>query len=172
MEYVIFSAIVIFYLYRTFSQAQKRAKQEAERRQRSNEQVPREQSANPKQKTLEDVLTEVFREVENKSKPFGEKLPVPQRSTRREKDKRALQAPAAKPKPTKPKKKEPAPFLTTDYTPETVEPEGTPSTSMQDFIKKSQLTDAYAQDRKETARVKFKLRDAVIAKIILDRPQW
>jgi hypothetical protein len=172
MEYLIFFAILLFYIYRTFSQAQKNAKQEAERRRRANEQAPPAEMTTPQPKTLEDVLTEVFREVESKSKPYGDKRQIPPAMPQPKAEKKKASPVSEQWKKPVVKKKDPAPFLTTDYTEETVEPEGTPSTAMQDFIKKTQVSDAYAHAVKGTKPAKFNLREAVIAKIILDRPEW
>jgi hypothetical protein len=173
MEYVIFFAILLFYIFRTLSKAQKKAKEEAERRRRMNEHMAPSPTVPSAPKSLEDVLTEVFREVETKSKPFGDKRTIPPVLTQKKHERKAAQQPVQQsPKQQRPAKKAPTPFLTSDYSAETIEPEGTPSAAMEDFIRKSQVTDAYLRQKKETARMKFSLRDAVIAKIILDRPEW
>lgn len=172
MEYLIFFAILLFYIYRTFSQAQKNAKQEAERRRRANEQSSPAEMTTSQPKTLEDVLTEVFREVESKSKPYGDKRQMPPAVPQRKAEKKKASQVSTQRRQPVAQKKDPTPFLTTDYTEETVEPEGTPSTAMQDFIKKTQLSDAYAHAKKNAKPANFNLREAVIAKIILDRPEW
>jgi hypothetical protein len=175
MEYIFFAAAIAFYLYRAFTQAQKKAKADTERRRKSNEES--RPASVPSIPTLEEVLTEVFREAEMKTKPFGEgkTLSTDRRKVARQEQKKMLEqsrTPLPATKKVALKKKTSAPFLTSDYTAETIEPEGTPSQSMQDFIKESQLTDAYALGKKKTPTTTFNLREAVIAKIILDRPEW
>ena len=172
MEYLLFFAVLVFYIFRTLSKAQKKAKEEAARRKMLNEQMATPETVSAP-KTFQEVMTEVFREVETKSKPYGDKRTMPPVLAQKKYDRKAAQQPVQqKPKQQSPAKKAPAPFLTSDYSAETIEPEGTPSAAMEDFIRKAQVTDAYLQQKKEMARVRFNLRDAVIAKIILDRPEW
>jgi hypothetical protein len=177
MQYVVFALIIIFYIYRTFSTAQKKAKEDAERRRRLNPQSPQQQNPPAPPKTIQEVLTEVFRETEMKTKPYGDgrKMPVPPQPIKRYEQKPPLQKPGAKPigqKIQQPKKKELSPFLTTDYTPQKLEPEGTPSAMSKEYNPITQTSDAYLIKGKDSIRANFNIRDAVIAKIILDRPEW
>ena len=181
MQYVLFFIILLFYLYRAFSGAQKKAKQEAEQRRRANEQNPQPPSAPTQQKTLQEVLTEVFRETEMKTKPFGDGRTIPPvvQSKKTFEKKPVVQKPvttysqttySSKNQPQK--KKETKPFLTSDYTAETIDPEGTPSAMSKDYIQQTQVADAYLLKEQGSVRYKFDIRNAVIAKIILDRPEW
>jgi len=173
MQYLFFAAILLFYLYRSFSVAQKKAKEDAERRRIQNPQIPNQQDTPVPQKSIEQVLTEVFRETEMKTKPYGDgrKRSLFEPPKKSYEKKPVVQRPAYKPIQA-PKKKEASPFLTTDYSPELVDAEGTPSAMSKESEGKIQSSDAYRIKGLEGKRINFNIRDAVIAKIILDRPEW
>ena len=175
MQYVFFALIILFYLYRTFSTAQKKAREDAERRRKLNPQTPQQPNSPELPKTFQDMMTEVFREAEMKTKPYGDGRTMPPvvRQKKQYEPRRTFQNPPPKTIPPKiqlPKKKEASPFLTTDYTPEILEPEGTPSTMLQEYSK--QNSEAYLIKDQDGNHLRFNIRDAVIAKIILDRPEW
>ena len=178
MQYVIFFVILLFYIYRTFSQAQKKAKEKAERRRRTNDQLPQQPVSPNTPKTLQEVLTDVFRETEMKTKPYGDgrKLP-PVTQTKKvypqvQKPFQQARTATSTVKTDIGKRKEPQPFLNVDYSPQPLPKEGASTGSMEDFIKHTEVSDAYLIKSKEQRRINFNIRDAVIAKIILDRPEW
>ena len=157
-----------------------RQQQDAPQRETPPRQVPT---------SLEDVLQEVIRETQKRQTYTEVNTPPPppppppppyQKPNPFERKKQEQKFPVPQPY-SQPKKKPASPFLTTDYSPEpyekpkkildTIEAEGTPSTLMQDVIAQSQLTDAGVK-RRPSIRSRFNGREAMIAKIILDRPQW
>jgi hypothetical protein len=179
MQYLFFFAILLFYIYRTFSQAQKKAKEDAARRRQTNEQQPQQPVPSNQPKTLQEVLTDVFRETEMKTKPYGDGRKLPPVTQPKKVYPQPVQKPfqqtrtaTATVKTDIGKKKEAQPFLSVDYTPEPLPKEGASTGSMEDFIKHTQVSDAYLISGQGKRRINFNIRDAVIAKIILDRPEW
>jgi len=172
MQYLLFIAIMLIYIFRVFSQAQKKAREEAERRRRANEQAQQQNPTTiPAPLTPEERMREIFRETEMKTKPYGSGRTISQ-TQRREKP--AQQRQILQPQTITPtvssqiqKQKEPQPFLTAELN--TLQ--GTLSTPSDDYIKKTQVSDAN-KPQSTGPKIKFILRDAVIAKIILDRPEW
>lgn len=173
IKYIIFAIVIIIYAYRAITKTMRNAKEEAERRKKLNEEAGKSITTQPSSgKSIDEVLAEVFREVETKTKPFGQLEKPRQQKQKPFHEKKKVQSTAAT-MPAKPSvtKKEPVPFLTTDYTAQMLEPEGTPSHMMEDYIRKGQLTDVYNVKEKTTIR-KINLREAVIASIVLQRPEW
>ncbi len=119
--------------------------------------------------TMEEQMREIFREVEMKQKPFARpEKPV---TTKRHTPPTVIStqvppAPVVKATP----KKAASPFLNIDMTTEEVAPEGTWTPMGEERFSKI----GYDYNKKETKEVnaRINLREAIIGKIILDRPQW
>lgn len=174
-QWIIFLILAGVYIYRYISKTNAAAKQEAERRRQQNEKsLKPTEAVEEKSKTLEEVLAEVFTDVETKSKPFAKPVTeIQSKKVDKKKHKPNYQFDSQKVKQTPPSKKQPVPFLTEDFTLETIEPEGTPSQMMEDFIKRSQLTDEMKSEQAHSSiRKNFNLREGIIANIILNRPEY
>ncbi|MCY7409603.1 MAG: hypothetical protein LH473_04965 [Chitinophagales bacterium] len=176
MEWIFFALAAALYIYRFISKTNKAAAEEAERRKRMNEETGKSIAELPAEraKTPEEVLAEVFKNFETKTKPFAQQAkPVIAKSNPY--TSKTTTNTVAKPiqKSFAAKKREPVPFLTNDYSAESILPEGTPSHMMEDYIKKSELSDGYTlSDSRSEFKKNFNLRQAVIANVILTRPEW
>ncbi|HYV95179.1 MAG TPA: hypothetical protein VE978_25615 [Chitinophagales bacterium] len=179
MQWIAFVLAIIVLIYRFISK-QKREQEEAERRRR---QIPPntpatttsttttenpENGDKPQPKTIEEILREMHRRVETQSKPYAK--PVAQRPVSQ---KPAAKKEAPKPLPKVHAKKEPEPFLTEEYSAYKIEEAKIPANMAEDFIKQGQLSDIYNVPKKKySALNNFNLQDAVVAQIILQRPEW
>jgi hypothetical protein len=177
MQYLFIAIIIIVYVLR-FLYKQKKEQEEAARR---RGQVPPTMPApptsedtipppinQPQPKTIDEILKEMHRRIETQGKPFA-KPAIPQKTVRKVEAKKE----PAKPQPRAPEKKEPAPFLTEEYSAYHIEGQKTPSNMAEDFIKKGQLTDVYNEPKRTPKLLpKFNLQDAVIASVVLERPEW
>ncbi|MEO6167849.1 MAG: hypothetical protein ABIO46_13115 [Chitinophagales bacterium] len=164
MGNLIYIIVIIAYFIWQAHQASKKRKEQEEAQQNPEGQPGRKvrEVAPP---TLEEKMKDVFREVEMKSKPYARP------------DKAAPQKKAAAPavqtfkQPApKPEKKKPSPFLDFDMTQEEVVPEGTWTTMGEERFSKTGYD--YNKAVVEPTLKKINLRDAVIGKIILERPEW
>ncbi len=176
MEWIFFALAAALYIYRFISKTNKAAAEEAERRKRINDETGKSIAELPEEraKTPEEVLAEVFKNFETKTKPFAQQAkPVTAKNNPYTRQTTANTVTKPIQKPFVAKKREPVPFLTNDYSAESISPEGTPSHMMEDYIKKSELTDGYSlNSHKSELRKNFNLRQAVIANVILTRPEW
>jgi hypothetical protein len=177
-QYIFIIAAVILYAFRFF-QKQKKEQEEAQRR---RGQVPPKRPAaaptvedvppsgnQPQPKTIDEILKEMHRRIETQNKPYAKpatpEKPVKKILTKKE--------PPPKPQPRVPEKKEPAPFLSEELSAYTIEGARTPANMAEDFIKQGELTDVYnVTEKKQKPLPKFNLRDAVIASVVLNRPEW
>jgi len=168
MENLIYLVVVIAYFIWQAQQGRKKGQVK-----RDAENQPVEQDGRRVREvrpiTIEEQMREIFREVEMKQKPFARpEKPV---STKRvtptappvvQKEIKAT----AKAVP----KKAPSPFLNFDMTTEEIAPEGTWTAMGADRFSKI----GYDYNRVIAKAVirKVNLREAIIGKIILDRPEW
>jgi hypothetical protein len=173
IQYLIFFAVIIFYVLR-FVSNQKKQQEEARRRKNqlppnaSPEKVTAPETPNePSQpRTIDEILKEMHRRVETQSKPYAK--PVIQKQ------------PVKKPSPVKevPKqpgiqeKREPTPFLTEEYSAYKIEEAKVPANMAADFIRQGELGDVYNLPKKKPSLSNFNVRDAVVASIILNRLEW
>ncbi|MCS6916924.1 MAG: hypothetical protein NZM08_04505 [Chitinophagales bacterium] len=183
MGEILFVLLTLYFLYRSYANMQKAARKEAEERRRRNEEVARrmrqeQQTARPlttvdlpptagteRPTTLDDILKELMGE---------EPQPAPAAPRPKPKKPAAKKVPSDAPKTEPVKKKTQEPFLTADYQPEML-PEATASLdvpapeSTETLLKTEPFAPLVVPQRR---RYPFNLRQAIIAKTILDRPEW
>ncbi len=176
MEKIIFLLILLYTIYRSISNMQKAAKKEAEQRRRKNEELARrQQPQRERPKTLEDILTEVFGETEVETKPFGERRAKPPKPKRAQTPKPTQQRADHKTEtPKQEKPTPPQPWLQEDLTPELTAPayeaidvpvtEGAAGPSL------PVVEISRPQTHRQRPPISFRLRDAIIAQTILERP--
>lgn len=178
MGEILFILLTLYFLYRSYTNMQKQAKQEAEQRRRRNEEIGRrlqeQKPATPaappetqrRATTLEDLLGEL---LGDEPRPF----PQPVQKTRPGKKQRQ----PGSGKASSPKRRTSAePFLSADYSPE-LTPEAAPildvPTSEAEHAPVTVQQPVTPPPRpSRRAAYRFNLRQAVIAKAILDRPEW
>lgn len=165
MENLIYVAVVILYFLYQAQQGRKVKQQQEEARRRAEEE-PGRQVREVTPPTLEERMKDIFREVEMKNKPYAR----PDKTTVKGKVTPPAVQTIKKPQPVVPVKKKPTPFLNVDMSQEEVLPEGTWTPMAEERFSKSGYD--YNKAAPETAIRKVNLRDAVIGKIILDRPEW
>ncbi len=168
MQYIFIAVAIIFYIVRFISK-QKKEQQEAERRRQATSNVPGPNTeAEPtlarqqQPKTIDEILTEMHRRVETQSKPYAapsSPLTAATKPIRKE-----------APKPVMPLVKETINEITTSEN--SAYDLEIQRNMASDFIKKGELTDVYNTPKKISANGNFNIRDAVIAQIILQRPEW
>ncbi len=173
MENLIYVAVVIAYFLFQAQQARKaQQRQEEAKRNSGNPADSRETTTQPPKVTMEDRMKEVFREMEMKTSPYAR----PDKTLIKKQ-----KAPVPNPRPSKfeapkkqPQKKQATPFLDVDMTEEELSAEGTPSRmSQQEAFTKGDITSFdYNASRKEKDLLRINLREAMIAKIILERPDY
>lgn len=177
MQWIVFILPIVFYLIR-FILKQRSEAEEAERRRRQAPPNPSTSATTatqnpapedkPQPKTIEEILKEMHRRVETQSKPYAK--PLVQTPAHK---KHMPQPEAIKPQPKVKEKKEPEPFLTEEYSAYKIEEAKIPANMAADFIKQGQLVDIYNQPKKIPSILKnFNLQDAVVAQIILERPEY
>lgn len=161
MGNLIYILIVIAYFIWQAQQARNRNKAQEAAKGKGDEQ-PGRQVREVKPLTVEERMREIFREVEMKNKPFAQ----PDRTIVKKVD------PKPQPQVAVPKllKKEPSPFLTIDMTKEEVAPEGAWTPMGEERFSKTGFD--YNKIATEHRSRKINLRDAVIGKIILERPDY
>lgn len=163
MGNLVYILVVIAYFIWQAMQARKRnaAQEEAKK----NADQPGRMVREVAPPTMEERMRDIFREVEMKNKPYAK----PDKPVQRKIAEPAKVQSISKPVP-KVEKKKPSPFLDVDMTQEESAPEGTWTPMGEERFSKS------GYDYNKAAPVisirKVNLRDAVIAKIILDRPEW
>lgn len=161
MGNLIYIIIVIAYFIWQAQQARNRSKAQEAAKGKTDEQ-PGRQVREVKPLTVEERMREIFREVEMKNKPFAQ----PDRTT--------VKKVAPKPQPqvtvAKALKKEPSPFLNVDMTKEEIAPEGVWTPMSEEKFSKTGYD--YNKIVTESRTRKIDLRDAVIGKIILERPDY
>lgn len=168
MENLIYLVVVIAYFIWQAQQGRKKGQVK-----RDAENQPVEQDGRRVREvrpiTIEEKMREIFREVEMKQKPFAR--PEKQVSDRRD----VPPAPPVvkreiKPAPKVVPKKAPSPFLNIDMTTEEIAPEGTWTAMGADRF--SKIGYDYNKVVAKAVIRKVNLREAIIGKIILDRPEW
>ncbi|MCS6991303.1 MAG: hypothetical protein NZL95_05525 [Chitinophagales bacterium] len=180
MGEILFILLTLYFLYRSYAAMQKAARKEAEERRRRNEEIGRrlaEQQRTPtlsrseplptapeptSAPTLDDILRELLGEEERPAPP-------------RPRSKKPRPAPAEVTPATRPEPKKTEPFLTTDFHPE-LKPEPTklldvPAPETAETLLQPTPTPIAAL-KATRPRYAFNLRQAIIAKTILDRPEW
>ncbi|MBA2421975.1 MAG: hypothetical protein H0V61_01955 [Chitinophagales bacterium] len=172
MENLIYVAVVIAYFLYQAQQARKAQQRQEEAKRMSGSPADAEEpKASPKHITMEDRMKEIFREMEMKTSPYARPDKTANKKLKTPTDIRS-------PKPVTPQKKQQkkplTPFLNVDMTEEELSPEGTPShmSAQETFIKDDITTFDYNASRKERGVRKINLREAMIAKIILERPDY
>lgn len=164
MENLIYIVIVIAYF--VFQAVQ------ASNKQKAREQAKNKPQAQPARKVREvkpptpaERMRDMYREVEMKNKPYARVDKTKVRPVEKKPSYQTLDIPSPKIE-----KKTPDPFLNVDMTKEEVLPEGEwKPVGAADLQKPA--TDFYKAAR-EKVKLKVNLRDAVIGKIILERPEW
>jgi hypothetical protein len=164
MENLIYILLIVAYLiFQSQMMKKKKEQQEAAKR----KPLPGANSEAPRPQTVQDRMKEIFREMEM-NKPYSR----PQRPIPAKKAQAPASSTAPKP-PQKTQKKEPKPFLDVDMTKEEVLPEGTPSKMAQDIYEEQKISNYdYNASNKAAIRHKIDLRQAIIANVILNRPNW
>jgi hypothetical protein len=168
MENLFYILLVIGYFIYQFYTANKRKAAEELKKRREAGGVVEVQDKNPSPPTMHDRMKEIYREMEMKSKPYARQ--EEQSKTQPKPKSVSYQKQVEKSRPQK--KKAPEPFLNVDMTTEEVLPEGSPS-GMQDGFEKGKITNYdYNAARKEEKTTRINLREAMIANVILNRPEW
>ena len=169
MENLFYIVLVIGYFIYQFYSANKRKAQEELKKRREAGGVVETQDKNPSPPTIQERMKEIYREMEMKTKPYARQ--GEQSKTQPKVKPVSYQKQAEKSRPQK--KKAPEPFLNVDMTTEEVLPEGTPSGMMEDGFEKGKVTNFdYNAARKEIQVTRINLREAMIANVILNRPEW
>lgn len=174
LQYVIFFAVLIFYVLR-FVSNQRKQQEEARRRQSQlppnnppeKTDAPPIPTNQPQPRTIDEILKEMHRRVETQTKPYAKQVTQKQRV---EKTHAVKEVPKQQPKIQA--KKEPTPFLTEEYSAYKIEEAKVPANMAADFIRQGELADVYNVPKKESSQTKFNVRDAIIASIILNRLEW
>lgn len=176
MQYLIFAAVLIFYILRFISN-QRKQQEEARRRQSQPPTNPPEKTAvpetprvsndQPQPRTIDDILKEMHRRVETQTKPYAKPV-TPRQPVEKTSPVKAVPKQQSKTQ----EKKEPKPFLTEEYSAYKIEEAQVPANMATDFIRQGELGDVYNLPKKKPVLVNFNARDAVIASIILNRLEW
>lgn len=171
MENLIYLLVVIAYFIYQAQLGRKKAKEQREQREQrgGQEDIPGRKVREVRPETMEEKMKEIFREVEMKQKPYAR----PETIRKKKPVDVQVQSPAQQPKTEiapKQVKKSPSPFLNFDMTTEEVAPEGTWTAMGEERFSKI----GYDYNKSEVQQVKSKisLRDAMVGKIILERPDW
>jgi hypothetical protein len=169
MENLFYILLVIGYFIYQFYTANKRKAQEELKKRREAGGVVETQDKNPAPPTMQDRMKEIYREMEMKTKPYAR--PGEQSKSQAKPKPASYSKQTEKPSPQK--KNAPEPFLNVDMTTEEVLPEGSPAGMMQDGFEKGKVTNYdYNAARKEEQKTRINLREAMIANVILNRPEW
>jgi hypothetical protein len=180
MQYIFIVLAIVFYIVRFINKQKKEQAEAARRRQQIPSAPPVSPSTTtpsvielPQPKTIDEILKEMHRRVETQNKPFAKPSP-PQQKTKYKPVQKAPQKTGPVKSPAKQQeKKEPAPFLTEEYSAYAIAAQKVPENMAEDFIKQGELTDIYNVTEKRSSRkLRFDLRDAVVASIVLTRPEW
>ena len=165
MENLFYILLVIAYFIYQFYSANKRKAQEELKKRREAGGVVETQDKNPSPPTIQERMKEIYREMEMKTKPYARPMDDSKTLPKTKSTSYQKQRPQ--------KKKAPEPFLNVDMTTEEVLPEGTPSGMMEDGFEKGKVTNFdYNAARKEIQVTRINLREAMIANVILNRPEW
>lgn len=168
MENLIYLLVVIAYFIYQAQLGRKKVKEQREQRS-SQEDIPGRKVREVRPETMEEKMKEIFREVEMKQKPFAR----PETMRKKKPVDIPVKSPVQQAKTEiapKQVKKSPSPFLNFDMTTEEVAPEGTWTAMGEERF--SKIGYDYNQAEVQQVKSKISLRDAMIGKIILERPDW
>ncbi|MBX7107778.1 MAG: hypothetical protein K1X61_03920 [Chitinophagales bacterium] len=164
MGNLIYIVVVIAYFIWQAQQARSRKQAQEDAQKKSGEQ-PGRKVREVLPPTVEERMRDIFREVEMKNKPYAQRDKTTERKVIAPSPQKASPVVAVKKE-----KKEPSPFLNFDMTQEEVAPEGTWAPMSEE--KFSKIGYDYNKAVTESYTHKVNLRDAIIGKIILDRPEY
>lgn len=168
MENLIYLLVVIAYFIYQAQLGRKKVKEQREQRS-SQEDIPGRKVREVRPETMEEKMKEIFREVEMKQKPFARPETMRKKKPIDIPVKSLVQQAKTEIAP-KQVKKSPSPFLNFDMTTEEVAPEGTWTAMGEERF--SKIGYDYNQAEVQQVKSKISLRDAMIGKIILERPDW
>lgn len=168
MENLIYLLVVIAYFIYQAQLGRKKVKEQREQRS-SQEDIPGRKVREVRPETMEEKMKEIFREVEMKQKPFARPETMRKKKPVDIPVKSLVQQAKTEIAP-KQVKKSPSPFLNFDMTTEEVAPEGTWTAMGEERF--SKIGYDYNQAEVQQVKSKISLRDAMIGKIILERPDW
>lgn len=169
MGNLIYVIVIIAYFIFQYQQSRKKQQQQEEAKRRASSADHTDRKIPAPEPTINERMKDIFREIEMKNKPYAR----PDKTAAPKKIFNTSDTPVQKAVKQKPVKKVPTPFLNVDMTEEEVLPEGTASQMVQDAFAKDQVGnfDYNVIEKKQSAST-FNLRQAMIGKIILERPEW
>ena len=172
----IYILIIVIYLIYQYQVARRKKQQHDEAQKKRN--IPQSTRGNETmtsaKQEAEDRMKEIFRQMEMKTKPYARpaSTQIPSKSRPETKKNIPASSPVQKTVPRPLNKKEPEPFLNVDMTQEEVLPEGTPSNMSTDAFEKEKISYDYNASAPVEKKHRIDLRQAMIATVIMNRPEW